>query len=450
MKKIYLTALSLGLVLGATAQNSMLTNQTTGQLFTTGLLTDIEMATNGTDVVLIAANDGADEFYAIDIDDNDPADAVANTVITIPNFQALMDGIVGSSFTMITFEVNPISKAVYVLGSSTGNSYIVKIEDNGSTVSLMDLNNITYSKINWPSTQYAGQDMTFGDNTLYVTSGSWSLDGEISWIAAPFDHNATMTARSTTMYKTNWGGAYYTDAPLERMDYAYINGEHRLLGVTVCAPGFSIETSTLAGGGLLQVTEDFNVNWSPPNKCVHQTNGGKHWLFDLHSASNVLVRIGEEYLDGSVIGNNEYNNNAQLLRDNGGNPAPGLNDDQVKIYTEVYDEIAFWDHHNLLVLENDELKLFETGVTTTQIEESTEVMVSIYPNPANEIITIQTDNVLANGQIIVKSIDGKEMLRRKQLNTSTSIDVSDLAAGAYIVTVISADTEIYSDKLIIE
>ena len=204
MKKIYLTALSFGMLLGANAQNSMLSNPTNGQLYSTGSLTDIEMATNGTDVVLIASNDIANEFYAIDIADNDPADAPANTVTTIPNFQALMDGAVGTTFTLKTFEVNPISKAVYVLGNWGSTSYIVKIEDNGGTVSVLDLSNLTFSKINWPSSQYVTQDMTFGDNTLYVTSGSWSLDGEICWISAPFDHDATMTSRATTMYKTNW------------------------------------------------------------------------------------------------------------------------------------------------------------------------------------------------------------------------------------------------------
>ena len=163
-----------------------------------------------------------------------------------------------------------------------------------------------------------------------------------------------------------------------------------------------------------------------------------------------MIRIGEEYLDGSVIGNNEYNNNAQLLRDNFGDVTAGLNDDQCKIYTEVFDEIAFWDNYNLLVLENDDLKLFPTGSSGVGIEETEELDVSIFPNPSNNIVNVQIDNVPADAQIVIQSIDGKEVMRSNQVNTTTTLDVTALAKGAYLVKVLSSEKEIYSDKLIIE
>lgn len=451
MKKIYLTTLAMSMVLGAFAQNSMLSNPTTGQLYSAGSISDIELVTNGTEVVLIAANDLQNEFYAIDIDDADPSDAAANTVTTIPNFQTLMDGAIGATFTLKNFEVNPISKAVYVLGNWGATSYIVKIEDNGNTVSVLDESSMTFSKFSWPNATYTGQDMTFGDNTLYITSGAnWSLDGEIAWISAPFVHNSTTTNRSTTMYKTNWGGAYYTDAPLEKMDFATINGEDRLLGVTVCAPGFSIETADIPGGGVLSVTEDFNVNFSPPNKCVHQTNGNKHWLFDLHSFSNVLVRVGEEYLDGSVVGNNEHNNNAQLLRTGTGAPTPGLTDDQVKIYTENFDMIAFWDDWNLLVLENDVLKLFQTGTTGAGLGVNNTPSISMYPNPTNSMVSVQMEEVPAAAVITIQSVDGKEVYRSSSVKKNHTIDLEDLSSGAYILKVLSESTAVFTEKLIIE
>lgn len=450
MKKIYLVALSFVVVLGANAQNSLLTNPTTGQLYSTGSLTEIELVSNGTDVVLIAANQGAKEFYAIDITDNNPADAAANTVTTIPNFQALMDGAIGATFNLINFEVNPISKAVYVLGNFGATSYIVKIEDNGATVTVLDQSNMTFSKIDWASAQFTFQDMTWGDNTLYVTSGSWSLDGEIAWVSAPFVHNSTTTNRATTMFKTNWGAAYFTDAPLETMDFAYINGENRLLGVTVCAPGFSIETSTLPGAGVLQVTEDFNVRFDMPQKCVHQENTGKHWLYNLHSGSNILMRVGEEYLDGSAVTNNTHNANVQHLRTATGTVTGGLVDDQMKLYTENYDMIAFWDNYNLLVLESDVLKLFPTGSTGAGVDSNNEIEVSVFPNPSDDIVNLSLTNLPVDAQIVIQSIDGKEVMRKSQLNSTETIDVSKLSSGVYIIKLVSSNTELFSDKLIIK
>lgn len=450
MKKIYFVALSFVLALGAHAQNSLLTNPTTGQLYSTGSLTEIELVSNGTDVVLVVANQTAKEFYAIDIADNNPADAAANTVTTIPNFQALMDGAIGATFSLINFEVNPISKAVYVLGNFGATSYLVKIEDNGATVTVLDQSNMTFSKIDWASAEFTFQDMTWGDNTLYVTSGSWSLDGEIAWVSAPFVHNTTTTNRATTMFKTNWGAAYFTDAPLETMDFALINGENRLLGVTVCAPGFSIETSTLPGAGILQVTEDFNVRFDMPQKCVHQENTGKHWLYNLHSGSNILMRVGEEYLDGSAVTNNTHNANVQHLRTASGTVTGGLVDDQMKLYTQTYDMIAFWDNYNLLVLENDDLKLFPTGATGAGIEINNPIEVSIFPNPTNDLVNLTLTNLPTDAQIVIQSIDGKEVMRKSQLGSTETMDVSNLSSGAYIIKLVSSSTELFSDKLIIK
>ena len=66
-------------------------------------------------------------------------------------------------------------------------------------------------------------------------------------ISVPFAHNSSTVNRATSMFKSNWGGDYFTNAPLEKFDFATINGSDRLLGVTICAPGFSLETVSLTG-----------------------------------------------------------------------------------------------------------------------------------------------------------------------------------------------------------
>ncbi|UTW66404.1 T9SS type A sorting domain-containing protein [bacterium SCSIO 12643] len=465
MKKEVLLSLVLGAsVSWVTAQNSLLQNPTTGALPVGGIINDIEIVSNGTDVVLVAANQTNSEFYAIDIEDNDPNDAIDNNVTEINNFSNLINGATGqTNLTIKNFEVNPITRAIYVLAIDAGqtNSYLIKIEDDGATVNVLDQSSMTYSLIDWNGVNgYGVEDMTFGDNTLYITSGSWTLDGEVATVAAPFEHNSSTTNRATSMFKTNWGGNYFTDAPLERAAFANVNGESRLLGVTVCAPGFSLKTSDITGiGGVLQVREQFNVNTMPPVKVVYQNQDGKDYLFDLHygNPNPVLIRIGEEYLDGSPITSNKFNNNSEELRDFNGNPGPGMTDEQIKIYPNSYDQIAYWNDCKLLVLENDVMKLLTTGVSASCVALSVESVpqltgVKVYPNPASDFIQIQLDEntTINNGQLVVYTADGKEALRVFIQGNRIPVDVSKLTQGVYMMNIYQSQERVYQQQLIIK
>jgi len=451
-KKNYLTLLAgLGISFLGFGQNSLLSSPTTGPL-PDGVITDIELCGNGVDQVLVAACEDNKEFYIIDIDDNDWGDAAANTITEIPDFSDVLEAAVGITNEKIAnIEVNRISKAVYVLvqNLTETESYVVKIEDNGATISVLDQSNMTYSTISWGSDPYDHQDMTWGDNTLFITSGSWSLDGAVAQVSAPFEHGTSTTNRSTSMYKTNWGGAYFTDAPLERIEFANMNGESRLMGVTVCAPGFSIETSELDGGGILEIEELFNIRFSPPEKVVHQNQGGDHYLFDLHSP-NTLIRVGEEYIDGSKIGSGEFNNSVQHLRTTGGTITPGLTEDQAKLYSEDFSEIAFWDDYNLLVVESDVLKLFPTGTAYSGLTEGNEVSVFVSPNPATDFVNFSVDMPNSSAQLTVYDINGKAVFNTTVQTGQNQLNIEGLAQGTYVLKLTSDDTVLYTDKLIIK
>jgi hypothetical protein len=464
MKKEVLLSLVLGVsaTLGI-SQNTLLQNPMSGALPAGGIINDIEIVSNGTDVVLVAANQTNSEFYAIDIDDNDPNDAIDNKVTEIINFNVLIGGATGqNNLTIKTFEVNPITRAIYVLAINAGqtNSYLVKIEDDGATVTVLDQSQMTYSLIDWNGViGYGVEDMTWGDNTLYITSGSWTLDGEIATVSAPFAHNSMTTNRATSMFKTNWGGNYFTDAPLERATFANINGENRLLGVTVCAPGFSIKTSDITGTGVFQVEEQFNVHFNPPVKVVYQNQNGVDYLFDLHTANNgnQLIRIGEEFLDGTPMTSNKFNQNAQKLRKPNGTPNTGMTDTQVKIYTGSYDQMAFWNDCNLLVIENNTMKLFETGISASCIAVGIDPVpqlsnIQIYPNPATDLIQIQFDanTPVENGQIVIYTTDGKEVLRASIQGNNVPVDVSKLTQGIYMVNIFNGQERVFQEQLIIK
>ncbi|MES2780054.1 MAG: T9SS type A sorting domain-containing protein [Bacteroidota bacterium] len=426
--------------------NSLLQNPSTGPL-NNSKLADISIAANATDVVLLAAD--ASFVYAIDLADNNAADANANTVTSIADFVAgKLIPIAGQSLTIKTIVVNPISKAVYILATSGGTtSYIFKVKNNGADITLLDLTNIKHSKISWGGT-FTVNDMTWGNNTLYISSGSFSLNGEIGWMQAPFVHNSAMTKRATSMFKSNWGGQYFTAAPLETMVYGSINNTPRLMGVTTCAPGFSADITNLTGSGVLQVTEDFNVNSGVSSDVVFQKNNGKSWLFDLHDGS--LYRIGEKYLDGSRVPAMEFNSNSVLLRD-GVNPAPGVPDDEFKKYAGNYRAIALWDDSRLLLLEtgNGALKMMTTTTTGIHDPEKAVEDIKVYPNPVSGFINIQLPANIGKGIVSVYDINGRLVLKQQAEVTDTKLDLGKLSKGNYSISFTDTEGKMISSKIII-
>lgn len=454
MKKLLLP-ICLCFGFSAMAQNSLLQSPTTGAISST-TINNIHMVSNGTDVVLVAGDNNA--LYAIDVADNDPTDAVANTVTTIPNFiSGTLNPVAGQNVTVLDIEVNPISKAVYVLADGGGSKLIFKVEDDGATVTLFDLSNVTYSEMAWGGSGLSVNDIAYGNNTLFVSSGSFSLNGEIGWIAPPFAHNANITTRATTMFKSNWGGQYSTTAPLESLTFGTVDGTNRLMGVTTCAPGFSIDASTLSGSGTLSVTEDFNVHQGFTKKVAFMHHDSKDWLFDLHD--NKIYRIGKKYLDGSQVTANMYNNNAQKLRDNSGSiPAAIPVDEMKQMGTATYDNMAYWDNYRLLVLEANlsggALKLEQMSTETpppTSINNiNTAKALSIYPNPATSTVTISLPANTQNATASIVSMNGSIALTQSINSNNATLDVNSLSSGIYTLNVTLDNGEELTSKLTIK
>ena len=456
------TIFTISLILaGVLAQaNSLLTNPQTGQPFTTGTINEFALISNGTDVALIIANNTTGKIYAIDINDNDPADAAANTITQIPDFKAEIEAHLGLTITIQNFEVNPISKSVYVVVyDGANNRYIVVIRNNGANITSLNLSSVNYVTIAFANPgSFAVQDMDWGNNTLYISSGSFALDGEIETATAPFVHNSSTANRSSSMFKSNWGGSYMTNAPLEKFAFATINNKNRLSGVTTCAPGFSLLTDSLTGSNIMEVQEHFSLNGGPPVKTIAVEQNDTSYLFHLHmSTNNTLIRIGEKYIDGSRIAANQYNNNRISLRSwdsnwNAIRPA-NLTDADVIIYNEAFRMIAYYNNYQILVLDyNDVLRLFTTGTpSTTNIKSGgNDPNITVYPNPAKEWISIHyPDNLPENSKVIIYALDGKEVCNEPLLAKDQQIFISSLNKGIYLVCILNNKQKIFQERIVI-
>lgn len=315
---------------------SLLSGAQTGQAYT-GSISDFTLAFNNNSVVLLAAQNSTGKIYAIDLKDNDATKAAANTisapVTTFSTNIAASLGIPVSSISYVNIEVNPISKAIYALVRNTqnNNQTLFKITNAGNTVEQLNVSNVSYSTINFSSNGQLINDMTWGDNTLYFSySHASTLDGSIATAVAPFAHNSSATSRATTVYKSNWGGNYFTSAPLESMTYGEVDGEKRLMGVTVCAPGYSFKTSEITtGSGLLQVKEYFNLNTGIAQKVFCVTSNNTTYMIEVHEDGRI-VRVGERYLNESENAN--QNGRWIMTYQNGGlAPAPGLTEQELKL-----------------------------------------------------------------------------------------------------------------------
>jgi len=457
MKKILLP-LFVCMSISSMAQNSMLKNPVKGAV-NSNKFDDIFISSNGKDAVLFAVEDSI--IYAIDIADNNAANASVNAITTIPDFvKAKLDPAAGQATFLMDMEVNPLSKSLYVLvmNMTATERFILKVEKNGTAISMLDLKNVTYSKLSLGNI-YA-YDLAFGNNTLYVSAGGFSLDGELNWMAAPFTHNAAFTKRKTTFFKSNQGGAYLTTAPLEKITIGSVDGKDRIMGVTTCAPGFSVELAKVAGAGLLSITEDFNVHQGTSTKVAYMHNDKKDWLFNHHGDN--LYRIGKKYIDGSQVTANKINNNSTKLRDISGNIPLAIPADDMKLVANNVHMMAYWDRYRLVVLETSPnwgetgaLKMLTVSTETPPpagLDNPDDIVgeLKMYPNPVKDFVLIELPVSVSKANMEIVSMEGRIVHSQGINSNKTTIDVSKIPTGMYRVNMMLENDRKLSAKLIIE
>lgn len=92
------------------------------------------------------------------------------------------------------------------------------------------------------------------------------------------------------------------------------------------------------------------------------------------------------------------------------------------------------------------------NVTPLSVNEtSKEIGLSIYPNPAKEIINMNIENVNFSTNVSVEIYDmiGTKVLSQNVSGSIQRFDASDLANGSYLVTLISDKKSILTKKIII-
>jgi len=99
--------------------------------------------------------------------------------------------------------------------------------------------------------------------------------------------------------------------------------------------------------------------------------------------------------------------------------------------------------------ENFLLKIFSDGqlsaINDTEFDPND---MRIYPNPSSSYIIIDAPKLINNAQIIINDINGSIIKRIESYQNKQPIDIQDLAAGTYLLSIINEEGQIYSQRFI--
>jgi hypothetical protein len=94
-------------------------------------------------------------------------------------------------------------------------------------------------------------------------------------------------------------------------------------------------------------------------------------------------------------------------------------------------------------------KRYPIGEDATGLHENNALTFSVFPNPANDLITIAGLKNEGNALVSLFDISGREVMVTQQLNANGTLDVSQLSAGAYFVQLKKANGELIGTQRLI-
>jgi hypothetical protein len=74
--------------------------------------------------------------------------------------------------------------------------------------------------------------------------------------------------------------------------------------------------------------------------------------------------------------------------------------------------------------------------------------VDVYPNPASRIVKINLSGFEGKSELLLTDVNGKTVLRKQIANTNSSVDVSALSAGIYLLNIKNGDKIVETRKIV--
>ena len=320
-------------------------------------------------------------------------------------------------------------------------------DDNGMGGAIYALNSTSQTQI---------IDCTFKNNHSYGEGGAIKLSGDngANIENCKFINNSVFYGGggiclygcyNTHIYKCLFAGNYTT---YSAGGAAFLEGYSQGVMFVNCTM-INNQAQNGDGGGVEIAFSDASFT----NSIIYNNNGAY--------SDNIYLDYGYaeiNYCNTSVpddaTGTNNINVDAQFV-----NPATGdfhLSENSPCIDAGI-DSLTITDAYNqqitVIDLNPDEyyntapdMGCYEYGMTENI--KTLNNSVSIYPNPADGILNIQTEKKLLSVEI--SDISGKTVLKNKFLNSNNNIvDISGLKNGIYFLNLLFADNSVLNKKVIV-
>jgi len=166
--------------------------------------------------------------------------------------------------------------------------------------------------------------------------------------------------------------------------------------------------------------------------------------FNIDWLTNELL-VGEKEVTLRWFASQEIANSKYVIEQS----TDGINWTMVRTVAPTGSDKAYSSTMDRSMLENGEVMLRVRLQTThgiysnspshvmNNVRSANEMMIAVYPNPSNDVVTLQSSTPMSNVFVEVTSVDGK-VVRRVDFNTvgnAVDLNVSDLSNGIYLLNI---------------
>ena len=110
---------------------------------------------------------------------------------------------------------------------------------------------------------------------------------------------------------------------------------------------------------------------------------------------------------------------------------------------------TYEDYIEVVIPTNSKARLANEEKTNVSNKDS---FVNVFPNPANDNLTISHNLTTKDGIISLEIMDvmGRVLMNKTINNTNNQIDINQLSSGLYFYNIIQNDKMVQSGKLVVE
>lgn len=309
-----------------------------------------------------------------------------------------------------------------------GNTAVYKSMDDGTSWNATTINNVAVVN-----------DIQETANNIVVAYGETNLNGGVLYssdglvstnqsTSIPTLQMLDLEIYNNTLYLAGKDAVYKSVDEGNNWDVAGTGHPANGKYIKMLSDGNTLFAADIFGNGLFKSTDE-SLTWSNANTT---TFNGFCQVFDVTAANGTIMVV----VDGACNGSEPI----KYSQDNGVTWNSGLFNISNAFYSELGRNS---DGTCLFVYTNG--TLYRTCDLTLSILDNNLQEVILYPNPSKESFYVKG---IMSGELDIYNLQGQLIKKATVANSQTPVDISELRAGLYVITLRTFD-EIKTFKLMI-